>query len=65
MSKLNAKIDVILEKFRRLYTIRMADLYTDMIDQEHQCLEEIEEDIKNLKEETYEQKPSTNFKELN
>ena len=65
MSKLNAKIDVILEKFRRLYTIRMADLYTDMIDQGHQCLEEIEEDIKNLKEETYEQKPTTNFKELN
>ena len=65
MSKLNAKIDVILEKFRRLYTIRMADLYTNMIDEEHQCLEEIEEDIKNLKEKTYEQEPNTNITRLN
>lgn len=64
MSKLNAKIDVILEKFRRLYTIRMADLYTNMIDEEHQCLEEIEEDIKNLKEKTYEQEPNTNITRL-
>jgi hypothetical protein len=64
MSKINAKVDLILEKFRRLYTIRLADLYTDMQDDEHNCLEEIEQDIKNLKEKTNEQKPDRNITKL-